>query len=66
MACSSSYVGYSEECTGCGACYISCPYEAIEMKERPKMREVKVEVNGRSLSVPEKMTVRHVLEFLGY
>lgn len=66
VACSSKYVGYSEECVGCGACYISCPFEAIEMKEREIERKVKIEIDGKNFSLPEKITVKHALEILGY
>jgi pyruvate formate lyase activating enzyme len=65
VACSSKYVGYTEKCIGCGACYISCPSQAIEMRERPEGREVTIRVNGKSFSVPERITVRHALEFIG-
>lgn len=66
VACSSRYVGYSDECTGCGACYISCPYEAIEMRDRPKEGEIKIWIDGKNFSLPERITVRHALEFIGF
>lgn len=66
VACSGSSVGHHEECVGCSACYISCPHEAIKIKERPEGKEVKIWVDGKSISVPERITVKNALEFLGY
>ncbi|MEM0202699.1 MAG: radical SAM protein [Archaeoglobaceae archaeon] len=66
VACSSDYVGFIEKCIGCGACHIACPYEAIEMKERKKEREVCIKVNGEKISVPERITVKKALEIIGY
>ena len=66
VACSSIYVGYAEECVGCGACHLACPNEAIRMKERPKGKHVKIRVNGESYSIPERITVKRALEVLGY
>lgn len=65
-ACSSKDVGYEEECIGCGACHLACPNEAIRMKERPKGKEIKIEVNGEWFSVPERITVKKALELLGH
>jgi caffeoyl-CoA O-methyltransferase len=36
IACGSRYVGYYEECMGCGACSLACPYEAIQMIDGQK------------------------------
>jgi len=66
VACSSAYVGYVEECIGCGACYITCPYEAIRMVEKPRRGEVKIRVDGETFSVPERITVKRALEMVGY
>jgi len=66
VACSSLYVGYKEACIGCKACYLSCPNEAIIMKERHKGKDIKIKVDGESFYVPEKITVSKALEFLGY
>ncbi|MEM2339563.1 MAG: radical SAM protein [Nitrososphaerales archaeon] len=66
VACSSMRVGYVEECIGCGACFITCPNEAIIIKEKPREKEIKIKVNGESFSIPEKITVKKALEFIGY
>lgn len=66
VACSSAYVGYAEECVGCGACQLACPNEAISMRERSKGKEIEIEVNGESIFVPERITVKKALEILGY
>ncbi len=66
VACSSDYVGFVEKCIGCGACSFACPYEAMEMKEREKGKEVSMKVNGEKISVPERITVKKALEIIGY
>ncbi len=66
VACSSSCVGCAEECIGCGACFKACPREAIEMRRRPKGKEIKVTINGEDFSIPEKVTVKEALELSGY
>ncbi len=66
VACSSSRVGYAEGCIGCGACQITCPCEAIEMRERDADKEVKIRVNGEIFRVPARITVKKALEILGY
>lgn len=65
-ACSSLYVGYEEDCIGCGACALACPNEALKMKERSRREEVWVKVDGEKVFVPEKVTVKRALELLGY
>jgi pyruvate formate lyase activating enzyme len=66
VACSAGTVGLSEKCIGCKACYLTCPNEAIEMKEKPREREVKIKVNGESFFVPEKITINKALEIIGF
>ncbi|MEM3078026.1 MAG: radical SAM protein [Nitrososphaerales archaeon] len=66
VACSSLRVGFKEACIGCGACHLACPNEAIEMKERPRGKEIKIRVNGESFCVQERITVKRALELLGY
>jgi len=66
VACSSIHVGYTDECIGCGACYLACPNEAIAMKEAQKVKVVEIKVDGENFSVPEMITVKRALELLGY
>lgn len=66
VACSSRRVGYADGCTGCGACQITCPCEAISMRERAAERYVQIRVNGELFSVPERITVKKALEILGF
>ena len=54
IACESKYVGYTEECTGCGACSIACPYEAIQMIEIQDRKSISISVDGAIISVPDR------------
>lgn len=54
------------ECIGCGACFIACPNNAVEMVERRLTASIKININGRDVSVPEKITVKQALEIHGY
>ncbi|MHC1635388.1 MAG: radical SAM protein [Candidatus Methanospirareceae archaeon] len=66
VACSNVYVGFEEECIGCGVCAIACPEEAIRMKKREEWKEIYIEVDGEKVSVPERISVLKALEFIGY
>jgi pyruvate formate lyase activating enzyme len=59
-------VGYSEECTGCGACYLACFNEAIQMVEIENGKSISITVDGEVFSVPEKITIKKALEVCGY
>jgi len=62
-----SYVCQSDVCTGCGACYLACPNEAVVMVERGEVkRYVKIKVDGETHWVPEHITVKKALELIGY
>jgi pyruvate formate lyase activating enzyme len=59
--------GYSEEiCLGCGACVLVCPSHALELVEDPRLSKVVLEVDGETVEVPERITVRDALAYLGY
>lgn len=66
VACSSGRVGYVEGCIGCGACGLTCPYEAVSLKDEPRLEEVRIKVDGESFTTPSKITVKRALELLGY
>ena len=53
-------------CIGCGACVLACPNQALELVEEPRDREVTIEVDGKSVSVPERISVKAALAELGY
>ncbi len=66
VACSSRYVGYAEECIGCGACCPACPYEAIQMVEIQDGKSISITVDGEVFSVPDRITIKRALEMCGY
>ncbi|PJA48380.1 MAG: hypothetical protein CO171_07510, partial [Syntrophobacterales bacterium CG_4_9_14_3_um_filter_49_8] len=53
-------------CIGCGACVLTCPHQALELVEAPREREVTVEINGKSATVPEQISVKDTLREAGY
>jgi len=56
-----------ERCIGCEACYLGCPYEAIVPADDFGPRKtIKVTINGEKYDVPEYLTVKTVLETVGY
>lgn len=66
VACPNLDVGNVSKCVGCGACYLACPNMAIELKLKTgKVREVQIRVDGETLYVPEKTTVKKALEIAG-
>lgn len=55
-----------DACTGCGACSLVCPNEAVHMVERSEPRHITVSVDSEVVSIPERITVKKALEWLGY
>jgi len=55
-----------QACVGCGVCVAGCPYVARELvpDDAPR-RTIKIAVDGRALSVPERITARRALELAG-
>jgi pyruvate formate lyase activating enzyme len=53
-------------CIGCGACVLACPNQALELVEEPREKEVTIEVDGKMLRVPERISVKAALAELGY
>jgi len=53
-------------CIGCGACVLACPHQAIELVAEERQEEVSIEVDGKSVQVTERLSVKEVLQQLGY
>ncbi|MFW6125626.1 MAG: radical SAM protein [Chloroflexota bacterium] len=53
-------------CIGCGACVLACPNAALELVEEPREREITMEVDGKKVQVPERISVKAALEEVGY
>ncbi|MDI6719863.1 MAG: radical SAM protein [Methanomicrobiales archaeon] len=66
VPCHRVLAGDTSACSGCGACALACPNEAIRMVESPRTRQVAIRVDGDRVSVPERITVKRALELLGY
>ncbi|HEY9206139.1 MAG TPA: radical SAM protein [Candidatus Methanoperedens sp.] len=65
VACPAGEIPGSD-CIGCGACVLACPGEALNLAEGPpRTRKINIMVDGRSLSVPEKITLKAALELSG-
>ena len=54
------------KCTGCGVCVEACPYSAKILKRVEKREPIEIEIDGRRLEVPERITVLKALETAGY
>ncbi len=55
-----------EACIGCLACFQGCPYQARELVEDENPRKtIRIQVDGKGLEVPERITVKRALEMAG-
>ncbi len=52
-------------CSGCGVCFVACPYEAVELFERENIKEVPVYVDNEKLYLPENVPIKSALESVG-
>jgi pyruvate formate lyase activating enzyme len=61
------YCPSPDACIGCGVCVQGCPYQAREMvaDEGPRT-PVTITVDGQTLSVPERITIKRALESVGF
>jgi pyruvate formate lyase activating enzyme len=55
-----------QACIGCGVCVEACPYRARRLvpDEEPRAK-IDVTIDGRPLSVPERITIKRALELAG-
>jgi len=54
-------------CIGCSSCYLACPYDAIIFEEKEVVRnEIPIWIDHEKVFVPEGVTLRIALEYLGY
>lgn len=57
---------FSDECTGCGACVLACPQNAIELIEVEARPFISITVNGKNFEVPDGITVKDALSRCGF
>ncbi len=57
---------FSSDCIGCGACALACSGPAINLVEdKSKRKNIHININGKSFSVPERITLKDALGFAG-
>ncbi|MEM1665942.1 MAG: radical SAM protein [Nitrososphaerota archaeon] len=66
VACPAGKLFSEDLCFGCGACQLACPGNAVRMLKRTKTKDVEIKVNAERFWVPERITIKAALEFIGY
>lgn len=56
----------NNNCVGCGACVLACPNSALELVEEERSKYVPVIVDMERCEVPERITIKDALIYLGY
>ncbi|NVM01128.1 MAG: radical SAM protein [Candidatus Helarchaeota archaeon] len=56
----------SSDCIGCKACYLGCPFEAINKKEYKEWKLIGIHINDKLFHVPEKISIKSALEYAGF
>ncbi len=50
----------------CGVCLMACPYKAVQrIRDTVPRKQVKINIDGTEFAVPERITIKRVLELLG-
>ena len=55
-----------DECIGCGACTLVCPFGALKMVEGERKEEIPLEIDGENYLVYQGITLKAALESLGH
>ncbi len=65
VACPAGEV-LGSDCIGCGACELACSGSAIHLiEDSGKRKKILINIDGRSFSVPEKITLKDALGLAG-
>lgn len=65
--CSTVNKCLNNQCVGCLACYLACPYEARKIiRDETPMGEISITIDGIGYKVPEGITIKDALKICGY
>jgi len=64
--CNEAVCPSTDECIGCGACFIACPYNAVDMVKSQATAKIKINIDGKEACVPKKITVKKVSFFFSF